>query len=37
MKIWNFENSVEQYQVAGGTSRRAVQEQIDNLKASLVI
>lgn len=31
--VWDYEHSVEQYQVAGGTSRRAVQEQIDNLKA----
>ncbi|XP_046651774.1 argininosuccinate lyase-like [Daphnia pulicaria] len=33
--IWNYEHSVEQYQVAGGTSRRAVQKQIDDLKALL--
>lgn len=33
--IWNYEHSVEQYQVTGGTSRRAVQKQIDDLKALL--
>nr|CAH0112763.1 unnamed protein product [Daphnia galeata] len=33
--IWNYENSVEQYQVAGGTSRRAIQKQIDDLKTLL--
>lgn len=35
LKVWNYENSVEQYQVTGGTSRRAVLEQIESLKASL--
>ncbi|XP_055644535.1 argininosuccinate lyase [Toxorhynchites rutilus septentrionalis] len=30
--LWNYENSVEQYTVVGGTSRIAVQEQINLLK-----
>lgn len=33
--VWDYDNSVEQYQVSGGTSRRAVQEQIDNLKRQI--
>uniref|UniRef100_A0A182PPK6 Argininosuccinate lyase n=1 Tax=Anopheles epiroticus TaxID=199890 RepID=A0A182PPK6_9DIPT len=32
-RIWNYENSVEQYTVAGGTSRLSVQEQIRMLRA----
>ncbi|XP_053696601.1 argininosuccinate lyase [Sabethes cyaneus] len=35
-KLWNYENSVEQYSVVGGTSKRAVQEQIKLLKEFLV-
>lgn len=30
--IWNFENSVEQYRVCGGTSKSSVEEQIAYLK-----
>ena len=37
MAVWDYENSVEQYQVTGGTSRSAVQEQIDRLKKQLQI
>lgn len=33
--IWNFENSAEQYQVTGGTSRSSVLEQIQQLKEKL--
>jgi len=32
MNLWNYENSVEQYNVVGGTSRQAVLEQIKHLK-----
>ena len=35
MRVWDYEHSVEQYQVTGGTSLRAVQEQIDNMKQLL--
>ncbi|KAB0795407.1 hypothetical protein PPYR_12246 [Photinus pyralis] len=31
-KIWNYENSVEQYQAIGGTSKRSVLNQIEELK-----
>lgn len=30
--VWNYENSVEQYKVPGGTAKSAVEEQIINLK-----
>ncbi|XP_065080842.1 argininosuccinate lyase [Ochlerotatus camptorhynchus] len=33
--LWNYENSVEQYTVVGGTSKIAVQEQINLLKGFL--
>lgn len=33
--LWNYENSVEQYTVVGGTSRISVQEQINLLKGFL--
>lgn len=32
MQVWNFEQSVEQRDAAGGTSRRAVTEQIEKLR-----
>jgi argininosuccinate lyase len=32
MQVWNFEQSVEQRDAAGGTSRRAVLEQIGKLR-----
>lgn len=35
MNVWNFEQSVEQRDAAGGTSRRAVLEQIAKLRAWL--
>ena len=35
MAVWNFERSVEQRDAAGGTSRRAVLEQIAKLRAWL--
>lgn len=35
MQVWNFEQSVEQRDAAGGTSRRAVTEQITKLRAWL--
>lgn len=35
LKVWNFEQSVEQRDAAGGTSRRAVLEQIAKLRAWL--
>jgi argininosuccinate lyase len=34
-KVWDYENSVEQYETAGGTSRKSVQQQIDQLNAWL--
>ena len=34
--VFNFETSVERRDAAGGTSRRAVKEQIENLKKLLV-
>ncbi|CAK9803173.1 Argininosuccinate lyase [Anthophora plagiata] len=34
-KIWNFTSSVEQYNVAGGTSTAALKEQIDHLRTWL--
>ncbi|XP_058794145.1 argininosuccinate lyase [Phymastichus coffea] len=34
-EIWNFENSVEQYETYGGTSFAAVQQQIDTLSVWL--
>lgn len=34
-KVWNYEHSVEQYSAVGGTSKRAVQEQIEKLKQYL--
>jgi argininosuccinate lyase len=33
--VWSFEGSVDRRDVTGGTSRRAVQEQIDLLRAWL--
>lgn len=35
LQVWNFERSVEQRDAAGGTSRRAVLEQITKLRAWL--
>ncbi|KAK1121317.1 hypothetical protein K0M31_010617 [Melipona bicolor] len=35
MQLWNFFNSVEQYNVTGGTSTSAIIEQISNLRAWL--
>lgn len=35
-EIWNFENSAEQYQVTGGTSKSSVLEQIQQLKDHLL-
>ncbi|MEZ4860487.1 MAG: argininosuccinate lyase [Caldilineaceae bacterium] len=35
MQVWDFEQSVEQRDATGGTSRRAIQEQIDRLQAWL--
>ena len=35
MQVWNFEQSVEQRDAAGGTSRRAVMEQIGKLRGWL--
>jgi argininosuccinate lyase len=34
-QVWNYEHSVEQYQVVGGTSNRAVREQIEKLKQQI--
>lgn len=34
-EVWNFENSTSQYSASGGTSRAAVQGQIDELKGFL--
>ncbi|VEN51442.1 unnamed protein product [Callosobruchus maculatus] len=34
-KIWDYDNSVEQYQAIGGTSKKSVLEQIHELKAWL--
>jgi argininosuccinate lyase len=34
-EVWSFEASVDRRDVAGGTSRRAVQEQVDRLRAWL--
>jgi argininosuccinate lyase len=34
--VFNFETSVERRDAKGGTSRRAVKEQIENLKSKLV-
>jgi argininosuccinate lyase len=34
--VFNFETSVERRDAKGGTSRRAVKEQIENLKEKLV-
>lgn len=31
-RVWNFENSVEQYQSVGGTSSNSVKQQIKLLK-----
>eukprot|EP01134_Creolimax_fragrantissima_P005188 CFRG5188T1 len=33
--LWNFENSVEQYQAQGGTSKSSVLQQIENLRSQL--
>jgi argininosuccinate lyase len=35
MEVWNFQRSVDQRDAAGGSSRRAVQSQIENLQAWL--
>ncbi len=35
VEVWSFEASVDRRDVAGGTSRRSVQEQIDRLRAWL--
>jgi len=35
MTIWNFENSIEQYQSYGGTSKASILQQIENLKQML--
>ena len=32
VEVWNFEKSVEQRDVPGGTSRRAIQEQVDKMR-----
>jgi argininosuccinate lyase len=34
-EVWSFEASVDRRDVTGGTSRRAVAEQIDHLRAWL--
>lgn len=36
MDVWNYENSVEQYHVTGGTSRQSVQEQINCCLQALI-
>jgi argininosuccinate lyase len=35
--VWTYENSVEARNSAGGTSKRAVLDQVDKLKAWLVL
>lgn len=34
-KIWNYENSIEQYDTIGGTAKSSVKEQIRNLEVWL--
>ena len=34
-EVWSFEASVDRRDVAGGTSRRSVQEQVERLRAWL--
>lgn len=34
-RIWDFNSSVDQYQTTGGTSLKAVQQQINNLRSWL--
>lgn len=34
-KVWNYENSIEQYQTVGGTSKTSVLQQIEVLEAWL--
>lgn len=36
VKVWDFEESVEQRDIVGGTSRRAIREQIEKLRNWLV-
>ena len=32
-ELWNYENSVEQYSVVGGTAKSSVQQQISELRS----
>lgn len=34
-KVWNYENSIEQYQATGGTSKSSVLNQIEKLRSWL--
>jgi len=34
--VWNFENSVEQYQAKGGTSKSSVLAQIEHVRNAVI-